>query len=336
MKSLWVYISKIILFLYGLLFISSLISVNSYASNSPLYKSMNFRINGAPVGSVIEFYLIDDDDKNNQVRILSLNVREDYQSLREVGVPSLYDGFDGGSISIEGSASTGFYVSFHEVSIYRQTPWLRITGTVLKGYDVSSALEIGEANSVIEGRNKSLAEPNYEGSIPVNENGELNKYVGLTFNGAEINYICSPHKYRVIYDSNGAGESKEQQVTYGENFNLQANSFIRDGFNFLGWSRERNSKNNIYREGECLKNLDENNGAVVYFYAVWEKKDWDVFLINSSQNNGILVSKEAAAISDSYFKKDYLNRSFILKNKDMGKDTYKGEYSVTKYGVTKN
>lgn len=337
MKSCTVYISKMLLFLFGLLFVSTFLSVKSYAYESPLYKSMDFRINGAPVGSVIEIIMIDDDNISRQERVVSVNVKEEYQTLKNIKAPSLYGDFDGGSISIEGSASSGYSINFNKLSIYRQTPWLKVTGTVLKGYDVSNAQEAGIANSVIDGANKSLAEPFYEGSIPVNENGELNKYVGLSFNSAEINYICSPHKYRVVYDSNATNKQIDSgYVNYGDGFNVLGNSFTRDGFNFKGWSLDKNNASKLYNEGDSLKNLTENDMATIYFYAIWERKDWDIFLINSSQNKESMLSKNLGNISRDYFQRDYFNRSQYLKNKDIRNRDYRGEYSVTKQGVIKN
>ena len=74
----------------------------------------------------------------------------------------------------------------------------------------------------------------------------------------------------------------------------------------------------------------------IYFYAQWERKDWDVFLIKSSQNKESMLSKNLGNISRDYFQKDYFNRSQYLKNKDIRNIDYRGEYSVTKHGVIKN
>ena len=76
--------------------------------------------------------------------------------------------------------------------------------------------------------------------------------------------------YTVTYDANGGvGESKSSSHTYDVEASLAENTFIRDGFTFLGWSLDESATVETYSDKESVKNLTENDGESVVLYAVW-------------------------------------------------------------------
>lgn len=75
--------------------------------------------------------------------------------------------------------------------------------------------------------------------------------------------------YTVVYNSNGgSGTTASQSCTYDVAFNLRANGFTRNGYEFTGWS-VANDNTPDWLAGTSVKNLTPVNGGVVTLYACW-------------------------------------------------------------------
>lgn len=81
------------------------------------------------------------------------------------------------------------------------------------------------------------------------------------------NYVAN--NYEIEYNSNGGkGNMVNTQATYDKFVKLEENEFIKDGYQFKGWSLSRNGEV-IYRDQDIVKNLTSDNGKKVILYAVW-------------------------------------------------------------------
>ncbi len=83
--------------------------------------------------------------------------------------------------------------------------------------------------------------------------------------------VWKPHTYYVEYRANGGdGTMPNQAFSYGVAQNLSANTFTREGYSFIGWSKTGTSTVS-YTDQEEVKNLTSYEGQVVVLYAVWKK-----------------------------------------------------------------
>ena len=307
-------ILKALIFLLFFIIIFSLINAKKskiYASNAPLYKTMSFRVCGAPVGSIIEIYMIDDTNKNRHQSVITLLVRENYQVVTDKVVPSFRGDYEGGTMNISGSAKDGYVINFNEVNIHSQTPWLRISGTVLKGFDVSSAMDYGVGNNYLAGPALEYSNPVTDGSTPVNANGELNKYVGMSFNAEKIVYNCREHNYNIIYDGNGAttGNTNSQTTGYTKSLSLAQNQFGRNGYTFMGWNSSPDGNGKTYRQGQVVSQLSEVDGAIIRLYAMWEPIKYKVRFYPDKPARSTeelnIKSPTGYKRTDEYFEKEF-------------------------------
>ena len=104
-------------------------------------------------------------------------------------------------------------------------------------------------------------------------------------NNANLFYIDVPRKkYNVVYDGNGAdgGSTPAQNnICCGKTFHLNANGFVRTGYDFKGWSKTKNGK---IIDSSIAKNLSFTNGATVTLYAVWEPHVYKITLDDQGAN----------------------------------------------------
>lgn len=83
--------------------------------------------------------------------------------------------------------------------------------------------------------------------------------------------VWKPHTYYVEYRANGGdGTMPNQEFTYGVAQNLSANTFTREDYSFVGWSKNGTSTVS-YDDQESVKNLTTSNDATVVLYAVWKR-----------------------------------------------------------------
>ena len=95
-----------------------------------------------------------------------------------------------------------------------------------------------------------------------------------------------PKEYTITFDANGGTDSGSQSTTstqkasYYNNVKLQKNSFVREGFQFKGWSTSKTSSTVKYADQATAKNIPLNgldqalNNDIpknITLYAVWER-----------------------------------------------------------------
>ena len=97
---------------------------------------------------------------------------------------------------------------------------------------------------------------------------------GKTINSISItvNVTEKTKTYTVVYDANGGkGTMSDSTHTYNVAKNLNANTFTRSGYSFLGWSLSSDATTATYTDKQSVKNLTSTDGATVTLYAVWQK-----------------------------------------------------------------
>ena len=82
--------------------------------------------------------------------------------------------------------------------------------------------------------------------------------------------------------------------TFIEPQNLFTNGFSRDGYDFAGWTTTSSWEGTPYADGESVKDLATENGAVVTLYAQWEPHAYYVHFDPNGANTvdaGVLLDQ---------------------------------------------
>ena len=79
------------------------------------------------------------------------------------------------------------------------------------------------------------------------------------------------HTYEIVYNANGgSGEQiRNTTHTYGEDMALAPNTYTNDLYTFYGWNTEADGSGTHYEDGEIVRNLTTDDGAVINLYAEW-------------------------------------------------------------------
>ena len=103
-----------------------------------------------------------------------------------------------------------------------------------------------------------------------------------------------PVTYTVVFDPNeGAGEVQTQSFTFDSAQKLNANSFSRDGFSFLGWNTAANGSGTGYNDGQEVINLLDQDGASLRLYARWTTGTVHTVTFNANDGSGRTATQNA-------------------------------------------
>ena len=120
--------------------------------------------------------------------------------------------------------------------------------------------------------------------------------------GAKTIYAkWTAHKYTVTFHGNGAdkGAMKDQPMVCGTAKALTKNAFTRVGYTFSGWTRDPNSGNAEFTNGQKTLNLTYADGDTVELYAVWTPIVYKITYKN-------LTAEELSKVPQSYTIEDSL------------------------------
>lgn len=67
--------------------------------------------------------------------------------------------------------------------------------------------------------------------------------------------------------------NKMSDCIYDKTYNLPENTFIKEGYRFVGWNTRRDGTGASYEGGAEVKNLSAGNKALVTLYAQWEEEE---------------------------------------------------------------
>lgn len=95
-----------------------------------------------------------------------------------------------------------------------------------------------------------------------------NEHHPKTYTHTLYKYYIEPNTYKVVFNKNGgSGTMSDQSMTYGTAEKLNANWFTRTGYHFTGW---KDKDENVYTDGESVRNLTDKDKGTVTLYAQWE------------------------------------------------------------------
>ena len=120
--------------------------------------------------------------------------------------------------------------------------------------------------------------------------------------GAKTIYAkWTAHKYTVTFHGNGAdkGAMKDQPMVCGTGKALTRNAFKRVGYTFSGWTRDPDSGNAEFTNGQKTLNLTYADGDTVELYAVWTPIVYKITYKN-------LTAEELSKVPQSYTIEDSL------------------------------
>ena len=97
----------------------------------------------------------------------------------------------------------------------------------------------------------------------------------------------SSGSYYVHYDSNGgSGTMYNSSHKIDEYSYLSSNQFYRNGYRFLGWSKNKDDARPTYYDSERIYNLTTINGSTVTLYAIWESTGPTSHTVTYKPNGG--------------------------------------------------
>ena len=93
----------------------------------------------------------------------------------------------------------------------------------------------------------------------------------------------TPITYTVKYDGNGAtsGSTADSTHKYDEAKALTSNGYTKTGYEFLGWSTDKNATTATYTNMQSVTNLTTENGATIQLYAVWKQMDFKLSFVSN-------------------------------------------------------
>lgn len=133
------------------------------------------------------------------------------------------------------------------------------------GYHVPSDTQAWRYNSPTSATYFNQATQNFSSYLKSTDNVVFKLYANWT-----------PNTYKVVYNPNFEGWEDSyilimapSNCTYDKSFNLSANTMVRPGYRFKGWSTTPNGTVK-YADKASVKNLTTTNEGTVNLYAVWE------------------------------------------------------------------
>lgn len=121
-------------------------------------------------------------------------------------------------------------------------------------------------------------------------------------------------RYHVVFDGNGATSGStagHTNICVGKTFTLNKNGFKKTGYDFMGWSLNKNLKENVKSNGASVTNLSVENGKTVTLYAVWEPHVYKITMKNQgADKNDMDISQVYEKYSERYFKDKNATKTF--------------------------
>ena len=100
---------------------------------------------------------------------------------------------------------------------------------------------------------------------------------------AEIYAIYEANTYTLKFDSNGGtGSLSAINLTYDTEQTLPTNTFTKTGYDFIGWSKDKNDSEAEYSDNERVKNLAES--GEVTLYAIYKEQSYTITFDKNNTN----------------------------------------------------
>ena len=110
--------------------------------------------------------------------------------------------------------------------------------------------------------------------------------------------VWEPIGYTVSFSANGgSGTMRAQAMTYDQSAALTSNVFTRAGFAFAGWAKTADGSV-YYDDGQSVRNLASEEGAVASLYAVWEVNSYFIAFDGNGGSGTAMETIQAAYTDD--------------------------------------
>jgi len=133
-------------------------------------------------------------------------------------------------------------------------------------------------------------------------------------------------QYTIVFNSNGGTGTKiaNQEFCFDEEKNLSKNTYTNSGNIFIGWNTNDDGTGTYYTDEKLVKNLTNQNGQTINFYAMWKKisvGDYVNYNPASGFGNGLKFetssAKEGTNLTDTFNSND-ITKWRVLNIKDNG------------------
>ena len=171
----------------------------------------------------------------------------------------------------------------------------------MQSFPVGTKWEIKDIKSVTDGI-KYVGDETYSGTL---QNEDVSIILPFMSNIAKY--------YNIDYDANGGtGTMASQVVMYDSEVILSHNQFKRSGYEFAGWSSDKNANTLEYTDGQTVKNITSADSTIT-LYALWTPIDYSIVYTKGYTNNakddvvqsGIKYDKETTLISNTFTGRSY-------------------------------
>lgn len=187
---------------------------------------------------------------------------------------------DGSGITVKAGGNFKNLTTQNNKTVKLYAQWEKISYTITYELDGGIMTEENPASYDAETETFQLKEPVKEGFQFLGwytEPSFTNRITQIT-KGTKKNYTLyakwEVSRYTVTFDGNGADSgnvSPMEQCVYNSTYVLPQNSFVKAGYDFLGWNTAADGSGTFYQQGAVVKNLADAGSNTVTLYAVWEK-----------------------------------------------------------------
>lgn len=122
----------------------------------------------------------------------------------------------------------------------------------------------------------------------------------------DVEVTVKGKKNPIVYYYNGLYEYKEQITTMNTNFQLEENTFTKEGYKFSGWNTDRNGNGTHYANGAMMSGLEED----LTLYAEWIPIQYKVVFHSNDDNNYtkeqvLTYDKEEKLLANTFSREGY-------------------------------
>jgi len=122
----------------------------------------------------------------------------------------------------------------------------------------------------------------------------------------DVEVTVKGKKNPIVHFYNGLYDYKEQVTTMNTNFQLEENTFIKEGYKFSGWNTDRNGNGTHYSDGATMNGLEED----LTLYAEWTPIQYTVVFHSNDDTNHtkeqvLTYDKEEKLLANIFLREGY-------------------------------
>ena len=197
-------------------------------------------------------------------------------------VITLYAIWEANTYSIEFDANSGAGTMTLVPVVYDEKTTLPKSTFVKEGYTFIGWNTSKDANNALYNDEEEVQ------NLTAQDNEQVTLYA-----------IWRANNYSIKFDANtGVGAIADLVISYDVETQLFKNTFVKDGYTFIGWNTNKDANNALYSDEEKVKNLiNEDNGSIV-LYAIWEA---NTYTVEFNSNGGTGTMNNVLATYDELF-----------------------------------